>query len=211
MIRAVIFDMDGVVIDSEHLQSRSFEIIIEEYGKAPILNREGIVHIVGIKGNQNWEFLKKKHSIDENTDILWDKKRKVYQLLLPQVELMPGINDLIMSLKNKGMKIGLATSSTRKQVRTVLNKFNFEKLFDVVVALEDCKKPKPYPDIYLKSAKKLGLKSVECLAIEDSETGIEAAKRAGMKVIVVPTKYTKNHNFAKADLVANNLSQLKHF
>lgn len=98
MIKAVIFDFDGVIVDAEALNSQAYEAVLEEYGKKPIFN-DGVVHVMGVKGEKNWEILKKKYEIDEDIKILYKKKRKIQNFLFPQAKLMPGIQNALRSLK----------------------------------------------------------------------------------------------------------------
>lgn len=207
MIEALIFDLDGLLVDSEPLQSRSYGIVLEEYGKTPILKKSGIVHTVGKNGEANWEILMQEHDLVEKMEVLRQKKRAAYHQILPQVKLMPGVKKLFNHLRGRNYKIGLATSSSFDTVTMILEKFSFD-IFNAITAGNECKRAKPYPDIYLKIAEKLGVKPWESVAFEDSETGIEAAKRAGMKAYAIPSKYTKHQNFSKADKILHNLSQV---
>ncbi len=207
MIKALIFDLDGLLIDSEPIQSKSYEIVLEEYGKTPLLKKSGIVHTVGKNGEANWEILMREYSFTEKMEILRKKKRASYHQMLFQVNLMPGVKKLVHHLRNTNYKIGLATSSSLDTVSMILDKFSFD-IFDSITAGNECERAKPYPDIYLKIAEKLGVKPEESVAFEDSEAGVEAAKRAGMKVCAIPSQYTKHQDFSKADKILRNLSQV---
>ena len=102
MIKAVIFDMDGVIVDSELIQSEAYETVLKKYGKEPILNEVGIVHTVGIKEKENWEILKKKYELEKNTELLMSERSVVYLDLLKQnTKPMKGVLELIKLLKEK--------------------------------------------------------------------------------------------------------------
>lgn len=133
MIKAVIFDMDGLMIDSEPIQSKSFEIILREYGQEPILHDNGLVQKVGLKSKENWKFLKERHGFDEDTDTLVEKKRKVYiDILKENIQPMPLEDSMagVISAFDAGVKvIAVPSSSTKKE--------DFSKANLIVGSLED--------------------------------------------------------------------------
>ena len=209
MVKAVIFDMDGVMIDSEPIQSKAFAEVLKQYKKEPQYNEEGIVQTVGIRSRDNWERLKAKYNIDEETNILIEKRRQIYQKLLKsEIKPMPGLINFLKLLKKHNLKIAVASSSNIKHIMLVLSSLNIAYYFDVIVSGESVKKGKPYPDIFLETAVQLKITPVECLVLEDAELGVLAGKKAGMKVIAVPNKFTKKHDFSKADLIVDSLEKI---
>jgi HAD superfamily hydrolase (TIGR01509 family) len=208
MIKAVIFDMDGLMINSEPIQSKGFELLLREYHKKPIYHTNGLVHVVGTHGN--CAKLKIKYQIDEELDILKQKRQQFYQKLLKSevIKSMPGLNSLLKFLKKNDLKIAVATNSFLEDIKVIFPKLKILSYFNVFVTCEDVINGKPAPDIYLKAAKRLNIKPAECLVLEDSETGVSAGKNAGMKVIAVPNKFTKNHDFSKADLIVKSLNNI---
>lgn len=208
MIKAVIFDFDGIIVDAEKLNSKAYETVLKEYGKRPMLNNE-VVHVVGMKGEKNWEILKKKYNIDEDIQVLYKKKREIQNLLFPQAKLMPGIQDALKRLKRvKDLKLAVATMSPLKVVNLIFNKFKMGGTFNAILTVENCSIFKPHPDIYLRTAKILNIAPDQCMVVEDSEIGVEAGKRAGMYVVAVPNKYTKGQDFSKADFVVKKFTGL---
>jgi len=209
MIKAVIFDKDGLIIDSEPIHSKAFEVVLRSYGKVPKLFPNGLVHIVGLRGDQSWKLLKEKYDIKENIEVLRKKQRENYsKLLKSKMTLMPGVLSILKLIKVKKLKTAIASSSIRKHILHVINTLNLSTYFDVIVSGQDVVQSKPDPQIFLVTAEKLGLKVSNCLVFEDSETGVQAAKRAGMKVIAVPTKHTRNHDFSRADMIINSLEEM---
>jgi|SRR3989344_2188058 len=209
MIKAVIFDMDGVIIDSESIQSKAFEEVLKEYDKRPIHNKYGIVQTVGIRAKENWERLKELYHIDEKIEILITKRRKIYQKLIQsECKPMPGLLPALDFLKRHKLKLAIASSSNKKNINIVLSKLDIVHYFSVVVSGEEIVNGKPNPDIFLETVKRLHAEPKECIVIEDAESGILAAKAAGMKVIAVPNKYTKHHDFSKSDIVVDSLDRL---
>jgi HAD superfamily hydrolase (TIGR01509 family) len=209
MIKAVIFDLDGLMIDSEPIQSKAYEQILEQYNKQPILNKLGVVHSVGIKERKNWEILKKKYDLEEDTEILMEKRSKVYlDLLKRNIKPMKGLKEVITLLKKNNIKLAVASSSVIKHIDVVLLGLEIKEQFDVIMSAQFVRKGKPFPDIDLEAAKKLGVNPENCLVLEDAQSGVEAGKNAGMKVIAISNKFTKNHDLSKADLILNSLEEI---
>lgn len=209
MIKAVIFDMDGLMIDSEPIHSRSFEMIIKDYGYEPIFHDNGLVQKVGIKSKENWEFLKDRHGIREDTDILVRKKREIYyEILKEYIKPMPGLLKLVSELKNQKVKLAVASSSAIAQIELVLKELGIYEDFDIVVSGEWVEKSKPHPEIYILTAKNLGVEPKDCVALEDSIAGVTSAFEAGVKVVAVPTSATEKEDFSKANLRVSSLEDI---
>ncbi len=210
-LKSIIFDHDGVMVDTEPLQSQAWIRILERYGKTPEIYGNGLVHKVGITINGNWNILKLKYGITENTNHLEEQRSIVYRDLLSQTRPMVGLMELLSELrkekKNKKLKTAIASSSNREYIEMVVNNFGIADDFDVIVSGKDVASGKPAPDIYLKAALLLGANPENCVVLEDSRTGVEAAKAARMKVIAIPNQYTDEQDFTDADLV---LPSLKH-
>ncbi len=208
-IKAVIFDMDGVIIDSEGYQSRAFEHVLDEEGVAPEFNEHGIVQIVGVNARDSWERLHKKHSLTPSVDELLERKRHAYQQYLDQgLPAMAGFHELLQLLKEKSMKTAIASSSKHSEIIKVVTHLGAINYFDVLVSGEHVTRGKPAPDIFLHVAKELGVNPETCLVLEDAESGVRAARVAGMKVIAVPNRFTQSHDFDQADLVVSSLEKI---
>ena len=208
MIKAVIFDMDGVIVDSELIQSEAYETVLKKYGKEPILNEVGIVHTVGIKEKENWEILKKKYELEKNTELLMSERSVVYLDLLKQnTKPMKGVLELIKLLKEKNITMAVASSSVMEHIKTVLSTLEIESHFEVVVSGQFVERGKPFPDINLEAARQMRVEPEECLVLEDAQSGVEAAKNGGMKVVAVPNEFTKSHDLSKADYIITDLNE----
>lgn len=205
MIKAIIFDLDGVLIESEKLKAASWKRIFQEYG----IDNGDEWYISNI-GMTRLDLCKKAiqdFSLPATAEELYEKKIKTYSEILENAELIDSAINFLKSIPRDKYKIGLAASTNKiiieKQMKALINHF------DVIVSGEDeVTNNKPDPEIYLLTAKKLGINRDECVAIEDSSSGLESAKNAGMKCIVVSTEYTKNQDFSKADIVVDNMSEL---
>ena len=197
------------MIDSELLQSKSFEEVLISYGKKPDNKENGIIQQVGLTARDNFKILKEKYHINEKLSVLLKKKNKIYKILLEKnIKPKFGLIYLLKMLKKNSFFLAVASSSKLKYINLVLNHLQIRKYFNVVVSGESVNRGKPNPEIYLQVSKELGIPTGNCLVLEDAPSGIEAAKSAGMRVIAVPDKYTKNSNFSKADLVVSSLPKV---
>jgi len=211
-IKAVIFDIDGLMIDSEAIQTQSFEHVLKEYGKEPKRNELGVVHTVGAGAIEIWKTLKEQYEINESEEMLSQKSKTAYLKIFNEsfniIKPLPGLCDLLELLHTNKIKLAVATGGSHEYIQMVLQNLGISKYFDVLVSGWDVKRHKPYPDIYFYAAKKLALKPTECLVLEDAESGVIAAHDAGMKVIAVPNRYTKTHNFSKANKIVPSLKSI---
>ena len=208
-IKAVIFDMDGVIADTELLNSMAWEKLLEERGIKPIFNNQGLVHEVGPVSDDVYRVIMERHGIKEEIDTIRKIRRKFFEELVKEkITPLPGFLELIKTLKKRKIRIAIASNRVIDHVYLVLDCLKVKKFFEVIQGPSPDLKRKPEPDIYLKTAEELRLKPNECIVLEDSETGILAGNKAGMEVIAVPNKYTKHHDFSKADKVVKSLSDI---
>lgn len=209
MIKAVIFDMDGLMIDTEPIQSQAFAAVLRAYGKEPSINANGLVHEVGVRGDRNFRAMKKKYNIDEDVLILRKKRRIAYEELLQNgVSPLPGLLHLLHVLKQKKIKLAIASGSPRKHIMLILDHVKITDYFDVIISGEDVTEGKPNPECFIKASNQLKIPIQECLVLEDAESGIKGAKQIGMKTIAIPSSYTKHHEFILADKICTSLEEI---
>lgn len=203
-IKGIIFDFDGVLFDSEKLHREAWKQIFEKRNIFLIDDRSGV-------GRSDKEFLKElktKGAIPQNlnTQKIQDEKLAILVGLADKkVGLFPGIQELLSYFKNRYL-LCVASNSDKKFILKILQNTALLSYFKFVLTVNDVQKPKPAPDIYLLGAKRMGLKPEECIVIEDSTVGIEAAKNAGMKCIAVSHTLPKE-KLKEADLLLEKISQ----
>lgn len=206
MIRAVIFDYDGVIGDTEKWQYDGWNVILKPYGVS-ITKKDYITLYCGRQGEDIDKELIDKFSLNIPYGTLVKKKEALILEWFKnkKIPLRPYVLEVLAELKRMRMLIGVASSTTLEELNTKIGQLGIR--FDAISSKEEVKHSKPDPDIYLLTAKKLGVLPNECVVFEDTEVGVLAAKRAGMKVIAVPTEWSAGQDFSMADFKVNNLRE----
>jgi len=209
MLKALIFDMDGVIIDSEPLQAEIAVHVLKKLGGNP--QPREFYEFIGVRNEEMWTILKERHNIKESVkeilEIHQDYKKKRFSEA--DVETVEGIPELIKEAKSRGLKIALATSSPKFLAEHILKKFDLYKYFNVLVTADDITHSKPDPEIYIKAAQFLGVKPEECIAIEDAHFGVKAAKAAGMKCIAYVNPNSGNQDLSEADCKVYSIKDIR--
>lgn len=201
MIKAVIFDMDGVIADTEPLHEKTSDIILNKYGVK--VKREFFLQFKGVKEKIVWKSTVDQLGLKEDYKKLMEEKGELHlELLKKEMKPIPGALELIKKLKEK-YRLGLASSSPIVEINTILSSLKIKKFFEYIVSGEFIEKSKPYPDIYLAAAKKLGVEPKDCIVFEDAVNGVKSAKSAGMKCIAITTSFPKE-KLEQADLIVNS-------
>ncbi len=197
MAKAVIFDRDGVILDSESTNIASAVECFKELGIK--IKKEEREWIVGRSAKDYLKFFSKKYDFSYE-DFIKIQKDSYYKHLESTL-LFEDTISLIKKLHKNGFPLALTTSGGLNSTSLILKKANLEDIFNVIVTSENCKKKKPDPEPYLTTSKKLGIDPKYCVVVEDSYIGLESAKNAGMKCMIIPNKYTKKQDFSKADFI----------
>ena len=198
----VIFDLDGVIIDSEPLHKRAWKSVFEEEGI--LLKDEELAKSIGTTDRSLIKRIIRENNLDPDFGKWYEKKRERYNSLLKNnLRVFPGAVSLIKKL-HEGYSLAVASSAWLKNIKFVLNKLELNGYFKVIVGRDDVKNHKPNPDVYLLAREKLGLPNYKCIVIEDSLAGIGAAKKAGMKCVAVSNSFPPER-LKEADLVVNTL------
>jgi HAD superfamily hydrolase (TIGR01509 family) len=207
MIKAIIFDMDGVMIESEPLWEKTERILLRR--RSIDYNPTYRDKIVGLNQKDSAELLKETFGLPETIEeIIAERVEILISLYEEELELVPGLVPLLEELKRKEFLLALASSSPLRVINFVLDKFSLGEFFSVVVSGDSVELGKPHPDIYLHTTKKLGVPPEECLVIEDSINGVKSAKKAGMTCIAIPDKRLNQEEFQTADLIIDSLDKI---
>lgn len=209
MIKGVIFDMDGVLIESEAIYMESEKEFFKELGLE--FTKEEREKYTGIPVDEIWKEidkdyeLKTKYSVNE----LIEKHIEIFYQGLKEndIQLMQGVEDWFKKLQENNYKMIIASSSFPKIVNYVYQKFNLAKYMEGFVNVNNIKNGKPDPEIFLKAAEQLALKPEECIVIEDSMNGVIAAKKANMKCVAFNNREDAMQNLEKADLLITEFNQ----
>jgi len=201
-IKAVIFDFDGTLVDSEENYYLADKKLLFKYGInfTQAMKKEFI-------GTGNYEMMKKlriKYSIDESAEKLTQEKNDIYlEIALNNTKIYPKMMDFLNGVIELKYKVAVASGSSPNILKELLNSTGLTQYFEIVVSSEDAIRGKPSPDIFLETAKRLNVDPSKCCAIEDSKYGVMSAKSAGMLCIGVPYLTTPPLDpiFEKADLL----------
>lgn len=205
MLKGILFDMDGVLLESEQLTSEAAVAYFRKKGAD--VKPEDFIPFYGM-GEQKYF-----GGVAEQYDIPFDvekEKNEVYDLFAEmargKMHPMPGVREFLEKVRRMNLKTAVATSASRYKVRINLDLIGFSEAdFDAIACAEDIKNNKPDPEIFLTAAAKLGLKPVECLVVEDAPGGVEAAKRAGCKCMAVMSSFS-GEELSKADWIVSDLN-----
>ena len=183
---AVIFDLDGLLADTEIISLKVYQELLEDFG-IPFTEETYSREYSGHREEENVQRFLDTYDLPWNFDQTLEKVYELEaQILAKGVNLKKGAKNLLAFLQREGIPIALATSSVESRARMILDSNGILSLFDHLVFAKDVKRSKPYPDIFLKACSDLNVLPENCLVLEDSEAGIEAAYSAGIPVICIP-------------------------
>jgi HAD superfamily hydrolase (TIGR01509 family) len=206
MIKAIFFDNDGILVDTERLYYAATRDILANVGID--LTREMYIEFFLIKGNGTWHLASEKGLSLDAINNLRDKRNKLYgQMLENESNIIDGVNDVLEKLNGKYL-MGIVTSSRKEHFDLIHQPLGILKYFEFILTGDDYKNFKPHPEPYLLAVEKSGCKKGECLAVEDSERGLISAKKAGINCFVIPSELTCNGNFSSADKILKNITEL---
>lgn len=182
--KGAIFDMDGLLFDTERVYQETWNEIAEEKGIE--LGKSFLYDISGTNGSRMCNVIEKYYQAEDGTAIMEACMKRVGEKLSVQVPEKNGVRKILQSFKEKGVPLAVASSSNRQLIEANLAKTGIRPYFDVIVSGKDVAHGKPAPDIFLLAAEKLGCRPEECYVFEDSENGIKAGFAAGCKTVMIP-------------------------
>ena len=210
MLKAVIFDMDGVIIDSEPIHYKLSKLYFNELGLD--ITDEEYYTFVGIGDKEIFARLKNKYNLMLKSDEMaatYEKRYIEYLKQMENEEPIRGVDILIRNLHKKGLLLAVGSSASRENIGIVLKSFHLEGYFDTIVSGYDVENSKPFPDIYIRSAEKLGVDPAECIVIEDSSNGVKASKSAGMKCIAYKNRNSGEQDLSQADIIIDSFEKVE--
>jgi beta-phosphoglucomutase len=206
MIKAVFFDLDGVIIDSEPVHAKAKKLTLDAYG---IVYPDSIFdEFIGQTDEDFFKYVSEEldargHSFER----LLQKKNELFIDLLPEMKLVSGFRHFFQNVKNKGLKTALVSSTSAYTLELIDKYFDVTRLFDLLVTEKDTVHHKPHPEPYLKALETLPASIESTIVIEDSPNGILSAKQAGCKVFAITTSF-KAQKLIEADEVFANYAEL---
>ncbi len=204
----IIFDMDGVLLDSEPMHQ---EIIYEVFQLEGIpFDKAYIQTLTGMSAFPMWEKVKHDAQRSESVEELIKFHRDYFFKRLPEVKvpLVPHVKDVLENFKNEGKHLSLASSSGRKLIDIFTQQTNIAHYFEVIMSGDDVQYSKPNPEIFLKVAQWYGLPATQFTVIEDSTNGVKAAKSAGMQCVGFQNPLSGGQDLSQADLLIHSMQEL---
>lgn len=210
MLEAVIFDMDGVLIDSEPVHYESNKKIMQEFGYN--LEYDYYKKFIGSTLTHMWEVIKKDYGIDNEVSELNHMSEQYSNNIIKEngYIIVPGAVELVKMFNDNGIKLAVASSSSAYLIDRAVSYLGIKECFDVLVSGENIANPKPSPDIFLKAAEILGVDGSRCIVIEDSANGVKAAKAAGIACVGYINPNSGEQDLSKADYLVESFEGLEY-
>ena len=206
--KGILFDMDGVLVDSEPLFHKAVNMMVERCGAAPITEEENNRYLLGTTVEETWIRVKELRDVPQTPEeLLSGYNEVVKEVLRSDLVPRPGVKDLIAEAQRRGLPIAVASSSLREWVNLKLSVIGLTDAFAIKLGGDDIENGKPAPDIYIKAAGLIGLETSECIAIEDSPIGLAAASSSGAYTICTLTDSTRHLDLSAADIIIENLEE----
>jgi len=205
MISAIIFDFDGLIIDTETAWYEAFKEALNFYqAELPL---EEFAKCIGTDDTVLYAYLKEQLGESCNTEEIKTRAYGIHKEKMAAAQAREGVKEYLDEAKSSGYKIALASSSSREWVTHFLGELGLLNYFEVIVTRDDVEKVKPAPDLYLKAVDALNIEPAEAIAFEDSLNGLNAAVAAGLKCVIVPNPVTESLAFDKHALRLKSMAE----
>lgn len=208
-IPALIFDLDGLLVDSEPLHLLAYRSILADFGLE--LTQQEFVEGWLSYGGKGIRYYLEKMGIEDPGKIQAVRELKAdrfLQIAYEKVKLMPGAKALLQKVKSRALICGIGTGAYRREYELMVEECGLRDYIEVVVGGNEVAKNKPSPDVFLKVAEKLNVAPEQCVVFENSNLGIRAARKAKMKCLVVPSPFTAHQDFSGADQLFGSLEEI---
>lgn len=209
-LKAVLFDMDGVIVDTEPLHRKSYYNMFEDVG----INVPDSLYdtFTGRSTLPICQILSDHFELSENAQDLMAIKRRHFEYIFEKendLALLDGVHDLIQDYYNNGLTLILASSATMENINRIFDRFDLNQYFKAKISGADLKASKPHPEIFLKAADLAKQHRNNCMVIEDSTNGIAAAHAAGIYCVGYKSHHSSNQDYSKADKVISNFKEIE--
>lgn len=207
-MKAVIFDMDGVLVDSQPYHFKADIDTMAEYGV--IKDQKFYESFAGTLTADRVRTLKEMFGLDVPVEEMTIKRENMILDIMGKEDIKPvsGIPEFLRSIKEKGLTTAVASSSDYKLINLILDRLKIAQYFDSVTSGSDVKRGKPSPDVFLLAAERIGIEPSECLVVEDSENGVKAAKAAGMKALGYINPTSGKQDLSLADFITDDFKKI---
>lgn len=206
MIKALAFDMDGTLVDSERIHWESWRVCCINHGVKPYVYEE-FVRFVGVSDESMADEIIELNHLTMSVEDLVSEKQQTYLKLIPQIKLLPGVKTILQRFQER-YRLAITSSSPRIELLRILEHHGLTGFFELVVGGDMVERKKPEPDIYVLATRLLNLLPEECVAFEDSQSGLHAAKTAGLVAVAIPHGLSEGHDFSRADLVVSQIDEV---
>ena len=209
MIRTVIFDMDGVIIDTEPLHHHSFFTQFAELGVS--VSAAEYATFLGKSTRNVFQLLRQRYGLAPEVEALVQRKRELFNQAFDEaagLSLLPGVRGLIEDLRHHGIQLVVASSASKATIARVFDRFGLGPYFTHRISGEDFAESKPNPAIFLRAAELAATPVTECMVIEDAANGVAAAKAAGIYCIAYASPHSEGQNLHQADRIIRHFAEL---
>ena len=205
---AIIFDLDGTLLDTEPLYTAASQRVLDPYGHTYTIELKR--RVMGGDSNRSAQLTIDEFDLPMTAEEFLAAREAYLKVLFPEAEEIPGAGDYLRHLYSTNIPTGIATSSHRHLCDLKINQRDWRPLLTTIVCGDDAElhKSKPEPDIFLLCARRMGIKAEDIVAFEDSRNGVLSAKAAGMTVVAIESPYTSPEDLQEADLVIENYRSL---
>jgi beta-phosphoglucomutase family hydrolase len=210
MLKAVLFDMDGVIVDTEPLHYQAYHKMFEEVGID--VDEDLYASFTGQSTINITKRLVDHFNLDQTPEYLVSLKRKHYKGLFDNgsLDLIDGVLERIKDYYANGLTLVVASSASMPGINLIFERFDLNRYFHAKFSGADLKQSKPHPEIFLKAAESTGFDKSECMVIEDSSNGIAAANAAGIFCVGFKSPHSSHQDYSKADLVISNFEEISY-
>lgn len=208
MIKAIVFDFDGLIIDTETPAYEAFQEVFLAYGVELSLDTYAQCIGTSFEVFNPINYLAEQLGREIDGQAVRRQVDERYQQLCEQVSLRPGVLDYLNEARERGLRVGLATSSPASWINLYFDRYDLRPYFDAITTADEVAIVKPDPELYLKSLAKLGVAGSEAIAFEDSLNGLRAAKAAGLYCTIVPNPSTQHFPFEHHDLTIGSMDEM---